>query len=446
MFRLLLVIGCFCFVPVLLLSQEQCAQFERLIGEVDAEMADEQPDARFLFNKLRSARILSRNCSLVAQETVSDRFEQVFNLVDNQRLAAIQAEARAEQTSEKLRREKERSQLLAEEAQAARARAEANAQQLEANAKQLEKVIVELESARSRSDSLRSVAENALQRSRTLFDQIYFYGGRFGLVTRRINDSIRYGFIDKELNTVIPFVYDRAIAFNDDGFAFAQKGDSMFILDTIGGSYFNAYSYDEIANAEALVVDESTTVWKKNPGLQYPKVRYLSLLDKSVKNLSFLQKYPNLLYLSAIMDFRLKDLKDIATLKQLRFLDLGGLKALKSLKGIEQLTELRDLNLSILELTDITPLAALEKLERLNLRSNPIEDYSPLRGLEHLRVLNITGLYVSDLPEASNFRGLQQLRTLYVTDYIPESGKLDAFIAELRELLPGCTVVKVPPL
>ncbi|MBK8425514.1 MAG: WG repeat-containing protein [Lewinellaceae bacterium] len=60
-------------------------------------------------------------------------------------------------------------------------------------------------------------AEAGQQKATKALERLYFYKGRFGLAYDEINS--RFGFVDKNGNTTIPFKYNRLWPFDEQGFA-----------------------------------------------------------------------------------------------------------------------------------------------------------------------------------------------------------------------------------
>jgi hypothetical protein len=74
----------------------------------------------------------------------------------------------------------------------------------------------------------------------------------------------------------------------------------------------------------------------------------------------------------------ISDITPVAGLTQLTDLALGGHPSLSDITPVTGLTQLTDLNLQSSSISDITPVAGLTQLHTLSLRSNLINDLSPL--------------------------------------------------------------------
>ena len=99
----------------------------------------------------------------------------------------------------------------------------------------------------------------------------------------------------------------------------------------------------------------------------------------------------------------------------------------KTMKGADlsvlpQCTHLRNVFIGYSQLKDLSPLAKMTWLERLDLRYSPdVTDVGPLRSLQSLQYVNITGTGVKDLAPLADLPKLGELeaRKLTVTDYAP---------------------------
>lgn len=81
------------------------------------------------------------------------------------------------------------------------------------------------------------------------------------------------------------------------------------------------------------------------------------------------------------------DLSCVAGMPALESLNIYG--DLESFDGIETLHKLESVFVDCSPAADLTPLAGLPELERVELYGLPIEDFSPLSTLEHLKVLGV---------------------------------------------------------
>lgn len=112
----------------------------------------------------------------------------------------------------------------------------------------IEKLFADVNNERQRADDARVEAENALSTNRRIIDNIFFYAGKFGLAY----NAGKFGFIDKEGNTMINFDYVGARPFNELGFAWAaQQGigrEQKFWVDTAGKNYHLAENLNELTS------------------------------------------------------------------------------------------------------------------------------------------------------------------------------------------------------
>lgn len=105
----------------------------------------------------------------------------------------------------------------------------------------IEKLFADVNNERQRADDARVEAENALSTNRRIIDNIFFYAGKFGLAY----NAEKFGFIDKEGNTMINFDYVGARPFNELGFAWVHTGKDEVCIDTLGNEYMYA---DDLLN------------------------------------------------------------------------------------------------------------------------------------------------------------------------------------------------------
>ena len=78
---------------------------------------------------------------------------------------------------------------------------------------------------------------------------------------------------------------------------------------------------------------------------------------------------------------QIEDISPLANLTQLTVLRLNDNWRIKDISALVNLTQLKVAHLDRNEIVDVSPLARLTKLESLDLRLNPITDYSPLDAL-----------------------------------------------------------------
>jgi len=182
-------------------------------------------------------------------------------------------------------------------------------------------------------------------------------------------------------------------------------------------------------------------------------VTWINLIGAQVKDLSPLEKLPNLEVLS-LSYTQVSDLSPLINLAKLKFLLVGnsqvndlsplaGLTKLESLYllqiPVSDLTPLKNLtNLKLLmiwqsQVADLTPLAGLTNLERLDLWDAPVKDISPLKGLTELIWLNLVGTQVTDLTSLENLTNLKNL-SLGNTPVSKEE------VQKLQIALPNCKI------
>jgi Leucine-rich repeat (LRR) protein len=149
-------------------------------------------------------------------------------------------------------------------------------------------------------------------------------------------------------------------------------------------------------------------------GVKYPKNLTVLVLNDLVFTNSEIEPLKHMTNLQslALNENRISDLAPIAGLTQL--IELGiGTNPIKDLSLLSGLVNLKRLYLTgdssghdwggdrsgwipTNQFNDLTPLGSLTKLEELDLSYNPaIKDFSPLYGLKNLRILDLTGNYLT---------------------------------------------------
>ncbi|MEL6274300.1 MAG: hypothetical protein AAFU03_04205, partial [Bacteroidota bacterium] len=249
--------------PAWLYGQNPCTEYQRVMDEVNAgiKQADEL-DAGFLFNKLRTARILARDCDLLGTQAiepaeVDEKLATLFLLLEQQRDEAKNARAAADRTSKALR--------------------------IERNKLVLEKEI---------SDSLSLAAQNAADRAEAVLDKIYFYEGEFGLATEEKYGKIKFVFINKDLETKINFVFEEAQPFDNTGFAKVKYGDNYYLIDTSGQRYLLAEGLNQLTPTTEALDLRGQSIIRFPDSLQY--FQNLKILIAPSVSLSDITGFPHL--------------------------------------------------------------------------------------------------------------------------------------------------------
>lgn len=104
---------------------------------------------------------------------------------------------------------------------------------------------------------------------------------------------------------------------------------------------------------------------------------------------------------------------DLQYCTDLKYLDLGHNNNLRTCFFVEYMPDLEVLIFSTCHLTDITPIASCKKLRYLELYWNPLDDITPLAGLD-----NMTDLMINGLPN------LTDMSCLVPADVMPKLDRL----------------------
>jgi hypothetical protein len=180
---------------------------------------------------------------------------------------------------------------------------------------------------------------------------IHFYKNKFGLAYK---DGY-YGFINKQLDTMIEFKYTEALPFDrETGFAKVKvaSDDPYLLIDTFGNEYKLATHWNQLdSNTIALDLSYQKLDMLPNEVFQHAQLKILSLRNNKITHLS----------------------DSIGLLTQLQCLDLGNnqLKQLPTEFG--KLTQLKYLNLNNNQLQDLpNEFGNLINLQFLHLNYNKL--------------------------------------------------------------------------
>ncbi len=297
-------------------------------------------------------------------------------------------------------------------------------------------------------------------RNRQLIGAFYFYGDTLALAVNVDNNSnYKYGFINKEGEALIDYEYDYATTFNDvDGYAWVQRNDTTFFLDTEGKEYPLAEAVDKLhSNITALDLHNQSLKSLPSAVFQNPDLKVLLLYQNQLAVLpAQLWELKALENLNLRANESLKVLPpQIGALTNLRKLDLNGTSIERIPEQIGKLANLQTLDLSYnehltgiprqignlknLEVLDMSGLSMklipssvfnLKKLQFLDLSTNEeIRHLPPQIGkLTHLKKLDLRDTDLGGLPpqigeltklKVLNLKGNRRLKELP-----PEMGKL----------------------
>lgn len=269
----------------------------------------------------------------------------------------IRAEAeRKKIAAEKAKNEAERKAAIAKMAEAQALEALANTKIAEAKALQIaeyaksENVLLSNELQQVKSNHTRDIQnleleiENLQIRQQNIIierDTIYIQKERLEEIIhthpnelvlvsdKKQNKNPKFGFINNKGDVVIPHLYEKAIPFNDIGFARVQKESINYLIDTTGKEYLVAYreeglTSDKIAlDLEGLFLKRFPCQALKNEQLQvlildgsFARSNALKCLPKGIEKLENLE----------VLSLRYGQLKtlpsSIANLKSLKYLNL----------------------------------------------------------------------------------------------------------------------------
>jgi|GEM_PF-343738 len=186
----------------------------------------------------------------------------------------------------------------------------------------------------------------------------------------------------------------------------------------------------------------------------FEKLEDLNVSGNSISDLEALVYYKNLKRLD-LSSNTVSDVSILGTMKDLEYLNLSGtmISSLDSLKGLSKLTEL---NISSTNIVNIDAIKSLTNIEILTASNCQITDYSVLKHLKKLRILQLSNNYYNDI---SFMREVKSVEVLYlagstgISDYTPLYGLenlkvlyLDSYIdkkvqRELKENLPGVRII-----
>lgn len=299
---------------------------------------------------------------------------------------------------------------------------------------------------RRRSDSSLAVANRVL-------DQMYFYEGNFGLTLKKLDSELtpkpkyRFGFIDQEGNTRIPFEFEEASPFSlDDGFARVSRYGKDFLLDTLGNTYLVAGSIGELTDrTEALDLHENLPNELPDSFKRYINLKIVLLYEankdwfganKKGKMTALPKEIGQLLQLEKIYlsDNQLTTLpKEIGQLHRLQKFDVSGNQLTALPKEIGQLYQLKELDVSGNQLATLPKeIGMLHQLNELDLSENLLNKLPTEIGqLTQLKSFNLRMNQLEELPE--EICRLTQLQHLSLFDnHVKE---LPAEIGHLNELL-----------
>lgn len=158
-------------------------------------------------------------------------------------------------------------------------------------------------------------------------------------------------------------------------------------LDSLNGAYVDSFAFLADMKLEELalrLLRPADGDW--SPLSTLDRLHTLHLEDAPEEAVAAVHDLPGSLCLTA-GDWNGGDLSWVAGMTGLESLNIYG--GLDSFAGAETLTGLKIVFVNGSAAADLTPLAGLPELEHVELYGLPIEDFSPLSALEHLKVLGV---------------------------------------------------------
>lgn len=370
--------------PIVAFGQSDCEEYDQVIREAQEKLADlDNLDADFVYRKLLTARLKSIDCASSNPTRqffpeIDETLQQLFNILETQTAAARLAEKRAEERSRTLARQSQQLSLEKARADSLLMLAENQNRQLENSAAELREALQDL-----RNSQAALLAQT--ERANAVLNKIYFYNNAYGLATNGDVEDPKYGYINKELITLIPFEYDEALPFDNSGFARVRKGNNALLINTAGDEFRLAENLDQITSA-ITALDLRRLLDRRRGGTR-------RRLDRSGNsNLVITKMIPPL----------------VGNYQNLRII-LANRGQLNDISNLSRIEKLKELQLSQNKLSDLTPLANMQQIRHLRLDGNTIQDIRPLAGLKSLQTLNLHG---NDLVDFSSLTGLTALEWL----------------------------------
>lgn len=154
---------------------------------------------------------------------------------------------------------------------------------------------------------------------------------------------------------------------------------------------YNALVVDEYAELKGKYEskdDSNLTITMTEENLT--GISRLNLNDKSIKNISGIEKFTNLQFLDLANHF-------------------SGSNQISDITPLANLTNLVELNLNRNQISDITPLANLINLTKLEFSYNPVSDINAISELKKLTSLSFISCQVKDISVLDNFVNLERV-------------------------------------
>lgn len=378
-------------------AQAPCRSYDCVIKKVETHLKKkEYQDA---LNNLESAEGYPNK----KPDQIRTLRNQLFTAIESDRVAAVQAQVRAE-----------KAEKAAKTAQKA------------------------TEKALAKADSALVVIKAEQEKNERIIDAFYFYAGRFALAYK----FGRYGYIDKEGDTRIDYIFKEALPFDRTGFARVNYQGELYLIDTLGTRYRLATNFRQLGPevvALDLKTDKEIRSFPPDSLLQSPlqivfvngyrldsiaatigRLQTVERLNLGYNQLSNLPPAIGQLSRLKLLDVghnRLQTLPEtFGQLSQLTYLDLNENNIQELPPALVTLNVLQTLDLSFNQMAVLSPsIGKLQTLQTLNIGYNHLLKLPPEIGqLSRLTSLDLSHNQLSVLPK--EMAGLTHLETLILSD------------------------------
>ena len=248
--------------------------------------------------------------------------------------------------------------------------------------------------------------ESEIAKNQRFTNAFYFNNGSFALSLKKNagdGEEDLYGFIDKNANIYIDYLYNEATSFDYyDGYARVKRSEQKYLLDTLRSEYPLAQNINEL-NDEKTSLDLHNKQLNSIPFtvFNYPKLEILLLYKNQIEELPIqIKNLINLQHLDLSDNFGIKKLpNELWTLTSLRILNLRSTSLNKVSAQIGNLSQLQSLDLSYNNLLDNLPkqIGILKNLQNLNL-SNSLSLKSLPKEISRLKNLRTLNLHDTSIP------------------------------------------------
>jgi hypothetical protein len=226
---------------------------------------------------------------------------------------------------------------------------------------------------------------------------LYFYKGRFALATK----GDKYGFIDKNGNARIEFLFDFALPFEEE-IRLAKVKSKLnpndvasplvdFLVDSLGIKYrYTADIQDLTPDIVALDLRNQQLSAIPEAVFAHKQLKVLLLNHNQLQTFSpKLAQLPNLEILN-VNDNQISTLENLDNLTQLKSLEIAYNKVSK-LAGLENLGNLQALNVSNNRIEKLENMENLKHLYSLDVSYNKIHKKEGLEKLKKLKEVELYG-------------------------------------------------------